>query len=139
MQSLSIKKEVYHEIIDKVGSAPIESGGIIAVRDEAVCDFFFMEGDSGAEFVINAAVFNSVISDWERCGKKFLGIIHSHPNGLSLLSSGDIEYARRVLAFNPAMRCIVMGIVTKSERLNAALRLYAVCEQSCENLQFEVV
>jgi proteasome lid subunit RPN8/RPN11 len=45
-------------------------------------------------------------------GEELRAIYHSHPGGLDVLSSGDLEYARTIFAANPAMTQLSLPLVT---------------------------
>lgn len=139
MKKIRIYKGVYEGILNSFKNAPIESGGIIAAADNGViCDFRFQIGNNGKEFVIDPEIFNPVISEWFLSGKKFAGIIHSHPNGLRILSDCDIGYARKVLEVNPFMRYIVMGVVTVEGEV-VRVHFYGVGKNSRAEIITEII
>lgn len=137
MRKIKIRRRIYGEITGKIANAPIESGGIIACDETGeICDFDFCAG-SGNEYVIDTARFNGAISEWASDGKKFCGIIHSHPNGLSELSPRDVDYARSVLECNPVLDEVLMGIVTV-RNFGGVLYMYSVRKTTCEKIKAEV-
>ena len=109
---MKILNQVYQKIIDTIGQAPIESGGIIGVRDGTICAYYFDEGNSSpTEYKPDTQKINSVIQTWAKERIAFAGIVHSHPNGLKLLSKGDEEYARNILN-DTKLEKLIFPIVT---------------------------
>lgn len=139
MKKVKIFYSVYNRILDFFKNAPIESGGVIATdENNIICDFDFCAGHSDREFTIDPNVFNPVISLWYEAGKNFAGIIHSHPNGLAILSMRDREYAEKILRVNSFMCDIKMGIVTVNGS-SVQLNLYCVCKSLCEEIFVELI
>ena len=95
----NIKLETYNEIIDKIGNAPIESGGILGMKNDVICAFFYDENakTSCDTYIPDIASLNEVIKNWNRQGVKFVGIVHSHANGYDKPSHNDELYAKKLL------------------------------------------
>lgn len=139
MKKIKIFYSTYMQIMECFKNAPIESGGIFATDDSGIiCDIYFCGCNNEKEFVISPKVFNSKIAEWYDNNIMFAWIIHSHPNGLSMLSDNDKEYAKKVLKLNPFMKGIQMGIITY-ESGQIKLKFYTIYKNSCKEKKFEVV
>lgn len=112
---ISIDYRVYRDIIKTVGNSPIESGGIIGMRDECICEFYFdKRGKSGLDFYVPSVEdINCIISRWSRECVRFIGIVHSHPNLFNKPSKNDIQYFKKILDINRRYDYLICPIVTK--------------------------
>lgn len=107
-----IEKSIYEEIVTAFSNAPIESGGILGRKNDVICKFFFDGSNSSTEYRIRAEVLNPIIAEWAKSGILFLGIIHSHPNKIKVLSKTDRAYAENILNLFPHLQYVVFPIVT---------------------------
>lgn len=109
-----INSRVYNEIMYTIGNAPIESGGILGMKDGEICAFYFDKGASTSydAYIPNIKVLNEVIKRWSKRGIRFFGIVHSHANGYDKPSYNDEVYARNLLEQNPSLRSLVFPILT---------------------------
>ena len=110
----NIKLETYNEIIDKIGNAPIESGGILGMKNDVICAFFYDENakTSCDTYIPDIATLNEVIKNWNRQGVKFVGIVHSHANGYDKPSHNDELYAKKLLEHNSSLEFLIFPILT---------------------------
>ncbi len=121
--SMTILYKTYHEIVAKLSNAPIESGGIIGNKSGTVCRFHFDNGRQGLNFYKpNIMILNPILSQWFQQHISFSGIVHSHPNGLTTLSRGDITYAIDILRMNQ-LSSILFPIVTQVQ--DGSFKLFA--------------
>ncbi len=95
---IQILSEVHKQIISCFKNAPIESGGILGIKNGVICSFAMdLLGErSCSEYHPDVKSLNKIISEWAECGISFYGIIHSHPNGQYHLSDSDKEYFDRI-------------------------------------------
>lgn len=111
---MKIIRSVYKKILNTVGNAPIESGGIIGMKNNTVCAFVFdAEGHGYDRYAPSLNTLNKVIEEWFKNDIIFAGIVHSHHNGLNILSKGDREYAKSILDGSPQINSLIFPIVTK--------------------------
>jgi len=109
-----IKSNIYNEIIKSIGNAPIESGGILGIKDGIICAFHFDSYSSNKEdfYIPDICHLNQVINEWQSKGISFCGIVHSHPNKHNKPSRLDEEYARLLLDKNKMISYLIFPIVT---------------------------
>ena len=112
-----IDYSIYRSIIDIIGNSPIESGGIIGIKNNTVCSFYFdcfaKHNDSSYTPSIN--ILNDIIKEWKKEEIDFIGIVHSHPNGYKLPSKNDTLYARMLLDTNENLPFVIFPIVTMDD------------------------
>lgn len=113
---LLMRNAVYDEIRRTVGSLPAEHGGPIGGtrQDDAVTHFHFdaTSERSNVTYTPDHITINRVLKeDWNPAGVKLLGFVHSHPDGFRRPSSGDIDYARRILEHISDMERLWLPIV----------------------------
>ena len=121
---MKIKREIEAQIIEALGRSDLETGGIIGIKDDAICAFCFDKGTASCKkyYEPNVAFLNSVIQNWEDNGITFAGMIHSHPCGNLKLSIEDMEYATRVKNAMPDLKCLLFPIFTVKN--NEAIIVY---------------
>ena len=122
-----VKKEIYDDIVQKIGAAPIESGGILGIKDGVICSFYFdhTSPSRNDEYIPDISVLNEGIKIWFDLGIDFAGIVHSHPNSYDRPSSGDYIYVRRLKKSNPQLEKVFFPIVTKTnEKTNITFYIY---------------
>lgn len=97
---MKIKKEVYESILKSIPEPPPEKGGILG-QQNGVITVFYCDDNSSSEFidryVPDTLKLNKVISEWQKNDIYFCGIYHSHYEGDTSLSGGDIEYIKVIL------------------------------------------
>lgn len=97
IDKMQITESAFNEIVNFIGAKPAESGGALFGReDDYVIRKFVPDVNaktSRATYTINTDYLNPVIKKlWEEDGLSLIGIVHSHPNGLSSLSRPDLHY-----------------------------------------------
>ena len=97
-----IDSSVYKDILETIGNAPIESGGIIGIKNNVICAYYFDKCTYNKEskYVPNISRLNSVIKKWHKQGIEFAGIVHSHPNSYNKPSLSDGDYAKILMENN---------------------------------------
>lgn len=108
-----IKNTILKQIKDTIGKAPIESGGILGLKDNVICAYYFDKGDFCKidEYRPNIKKLNSVINEWGNKGISFIGIIHSHPNSYKIPSLQDCNYVDVLMKQNRFLEKIILPIV----------------------------
>lgn len=93
---MRIEERVWQQIINELGNAPIESGGILGKRNKTVCAFFLDPRGGKEQYKPNTRYLNRVLKRWAKEGIVFAGLAHSHPNGVTFLSREDMSYAQKI-------------------------------------------
>ena len=114
-----IYSNVYEEIIKTIGNAPIESGGIIGIKNNIICKFYFDKSESrhNTMYIPNTKVLNYIIDKWADSNIDFAGIVHSHPNSCTTPSLEDYYYATNLKQLNPTLKKILFPIVTIENKI----------------------
>jgi proteasome lid subunit RPN8/RPN11 len=115
MDSLYLDREVYDQIARTVGRKRAEQGGALGWReDERVVRYFQFDDTAartGATYSPDSATLNAMFqNDWNPRGIRLAGFVHSHPPGLTRPSSGDLAYAKRILAAIPDLPYLLLPI-----------------------------
>ncbi len=112
MQTVLINKDVIETIFRTVGTHPVESGGVLALQDNRIADFYFDGAAGCGERWYHPTVcdIETVVDKWVRSGYQFAGFLHSHPQGTITLSAMDIVAAEQTMISN-RMEQIYMGIL----------------------------
>jgi proteasome lid subunit RPN8/RPN11 len=115
MEHIYLAREVYDEIGRTVGSMRAEQGGALGWReDERVVRYFKFDDTAartGATYSPDYKGLNAMFQqDWNPRGIRLAGFVHSHPSGCTRPSSGDLAYAKRILAAVPDLPYLVLPI-----------------------------
>lgn len=107
---------ILRSIMNTVGAAPPESGGILGGPKDSddITEFVRDEGGTwtGTRYTPDHEGLNRTLrDDWKPHGLDFKGFVHSHPDGYTQLSPGDLRYIRDIFACNPGMRVFMAPIV----------------------------
>lgn len=121
MEIIRITKCVYQKIMDTIGKYPHETGGVLGIKDGTVCKYFFDKKSIGKDDTYSPDVdsINNIISEWEREGIEYAGMIHSHPDDMKKLSYADVYYANKLMDCNN-MSDILFPLVV----MDAEVQLY---------------
>ena len=127
---LKISNNVYHEIIASLGTAPIESGGVLGAKSDGIVTKYYFDksGMSSPQgYSPDVSAINSVLSkDWMPQGIYMTGIIHSHNSGNKYPSCMDIGYGARILGALDTVTEFYIPIFTlENETPNIAC--YKIC------------
>lgn len=103
-------------IMNTVGAAPPESGGILGGPKDSddITEFIRDDGGTwtGTKYTPDHEGLNRMLrDDWKPRGLDFKGFVHSHPDGYTQLSPGDLRYIRRIFDCNPGMQVFMAPIV----------------------------
>lgn len=107
---------IYNKIIKTIGVAPIESGGIIGIKNGVICAYYFDKKAvrRKSEYYPDIKRLNKVINGWSKKNITFAGIVHSHPNSCNQPSIKDKIYAENIIKNNTFLKVILFPIVTVS-------------------------
>ena len=96
---MKIKKRAYRKILRTLNATPIETGGILGIRNGVICAFSYDAGIPNDEcsYIPNTERLNRILKRWCKRGVAFGGMVHSHPCGVTALSCADIAYANSLL------------------------------------------
>ena len=110
-----MKKEVYEKILETIGIAQIESGGIIGKKNGVICKFYFDDSETRYtdKYVPDFIKLNKIIEKWYDDEIFFAGIVHSHPNSCAVPSKEDEVYVSKLMENNSDLNSILFPIVTK--------------------------
>ena len=113
---MEISKEIFSEIINKVGNNDYETGGILGSKDlKHVTHFCFDKYGYSTEvsYTPNVEYINAVLDNWTKEQIYFIGIVHSHVDNSSP-SCADIAYAGEILKTLPHLENFYIPIITKT-------------------------
>lgn len=119
--------EVYEEIRRTIGCRKAEHGGILGSSDGIHIDHFYFDKTavrSSASYTMDAKALNEVIHNWNDNGVQLIGIIHSHPQGMTKPSYGDMEIAKHIIETLDVKGEFFTPIVQVSPKLNGDIRIY---------------
>lgn len=129
MDTLKLSKNVFSQILDTIGKYPPECGGILGAKEDGIItEFYFDEhGTSSANgYAPNVQMINEMlIHDWMPRSVLMVGIVHSHSNGISVPSCGDISYGIRILQALDTVDKFYLPIVT-TDHGNTEISCYGI-------------
>lgn len=116
MKSLQMTQEVYDAIRIEIGNRRPEQGGMLGGdRDEGVIRCFHFDDSArrtGGTYTPDHVFLNRLLDeDWNPKGIRLMGFVHSHPGYFRSLSSGDRDYARRILLAIKDLEELILPIV----------------------------
>lgn len=96
----------YNEIINKIGSTPAETGGLLfGKEDDFIVRKFVFDKHAKvtkSTYTFNVEYLNSEIKRlWDDEGLSCIGFIHSHPRGCGQPSPPDIQYFSNMFKYMP--------------------------------------
>lgn len=128
--------KVYSEICRTIGTRKPEQGGILGSSDGKHIDHYYFDKTadcSAASYTMNTTVLNEIIHEWNDNGVQLIGIIHSHPRGITSPSAGDKETAKHIIETVNVEGKFFTPIVQVSNKLNGDIEIYPYTfEQSVE-------
>jgi len=114
MGNVFIKKEIYNRLFSELKDQEKEQGGILGCGSDGVISAFFPDPGKDScpgKYIPDTTVLNKVIQDWNACGIRFCGIIHTHTNGRSTLTETDLEYGRRIISCFPELKQLYLPLM----------------------------
>ena len=125
-------------MIDFFSRSPIESGGIFGAQKGVVCRFCpDRHAVLSDEYRPNVEFLNRKIAEWEEEEILFIGIAHSHPNGLLRLSSEDMRYAKEIISRNPHLKELKFAVA--ASRKNTFQLAFYDCMREDERREFRTL
>ncbi len=128
--------EVYDQIRRTIGTRKPEQGGILGSSDGVHIDNYYFDKTAdrtAASYTMDAKALNEVIHEWNDNGIQLVGIIHSHPQGYTKPSLGDMETARHIIETIDVKGKFFTPIVQVSPKLNGDIKIYSYTfEQTVE-------
>lgn len=122
-----ITAEVYDQIKRTIGTRKPEQGGILGSSDGVHIDYYYFDKTAdrtSASYTMDAKALNEVIHGWNDNGIQLVGIIHSHPQGCTKPSYGDMETARHIIETIDVKGKFFTPIVQVSPKLNGDIKIY---------------
>lgn len=103
-------------VMSTVGSQPAETGGMLGgvYGSNFVDHFYFDRGDARTRSTYSPTTetINGLLrDDWNPRQIRLLGCVHSHPDGATSPSHGDLIYAERILGAIPSLDRLLLPIV----------------------------
>lgn len=122
-----ITAEVYDQIKRTIGTRKPEQGGILGSSDGIHIDHYYFDKTAdrtSASYTMDAKALNEVIHEWNDNGIQLVGIIHSHPQGVTKPSYGDMETARHIIETIDVKGKFFTPIVQVSPKLNGDITIH---------------
>ena len=119
--------EVYEQIRRTIGTRKPEQGGILGSSAGIHIDYYYFDKTAdrtAASYTMDVKALNEVIHRWNDNGIQLVGIIHSHPQGCTRPSYGDMETAKHIIETIDVRGKFFTPIVQVSPRLNGDIKLY---------------
>ncbi|MCL2592431.1 MAG: hypothetical protein FWD82_03605 [Defluviitaleaceae bacterium] len=101
---MKIDAKIYDKILECIPSIPPETGGILGGDSDIITNFIFDGGLSDSDegrYYPDIDKINTYLSDWQKSGIKFYGILHSHFTNERTLSMGDRQYIKNIMMSMP--------------------------------------
>lgn len=128
--------EVYKEIRRTIGCRKPEQGGILGSSDGRHIDYYYFDSSAdrcAGSYTMNTKVLNEVIHEWNDNDIQLIGVIHSHPQGVTRPSHGDMLTAKHIIESINVEGKFFTPIVQVSPKLNGDIKIYPYTfEQSVE-------
>ena len=103
-----------------------EQGCILGKTKDVVNRVFFDEGNKKeGEYEPNIELLNKALENWFGDGIEFVGMAHSHPNGLLLMSDNDEHYMRELRNSND-MNKLYFLIVSYDENGDFLIKVHSL-------------
>lgn len=114
---MKIKRKVLNEIVSTIGKKKPETGGVLGIRNDVICAFYFdINSDyQEGEYCPDTNDINLKLQEWGEDGIDFAGLIHSHPNNCQLLSNGDKVGIETIVKAIPPFDALYFPIVTNED------------------------
>lgn len=119
--------EVYEQIRNTIGVRKPENGGILGSSDGVHIDHYYFDATadrSSVTYTMDHHALNKVIHDWNDHDIMLVGIIHSHPDGCTAPSYGDMQTAKRIIETVDVKGRFFTPIVQVSPKLNGDITIY---------------
>lgn len=128
--------EVYDEICKTIGCRRPEYGGLLGSSDGVHIDHYYFDATSersAGVYMMDIPACNKVIHEWNDNDIELIGVIHSHLNGVTRPSHGDLLMAKNIIESINVHGRFFTPIVQVSPKLNGEIKIYPYSfEQSVE-------
>lgn len=128
--------EVYDEICKTIGCRRPEYGGLLGSSDGEHIDHFYFDATSersSGVYMMDIPACNKVIHEWNDNDIELVGVIHSHPHGVTRPSHGDLLMTKNIIESINVHGRFFTPIVQVSPKLNGEIKIYPYSfEQSVE-------
>lgn len=109
-----IKESTYFKIKNELSFNPkFECGGILGKKENCISVFEYDKIGSEKHcnmYFPDVNSLNKTLETWRDENVEFCGFVHSHPNGSSELSNGDINFVLKIIENFDNIDSLVMGI-----------------------------
>ena len=117
---MKLTQPVYQAIFKDLVNLRDEQGAMLlgpSGDDELVDEIIFDQWGKGSplQFEFNEVKLNQILRRALAEGKDAKGFIHNHPEGINMLSNGDIDYVRGVFAKNAGTDWFFMPLFVDGE------------------------
>ena len=119
--------EVYEQIRNTIGVSRPENGGILGSSDGVHIDHYYFDATadrSSVTYTMDHHALNKVIHEWNDNDIMLVGIIHSHPDGCTAPSYGDMLTASHIIETIDVKGRFFTPIVQVSPKLNGDITIY---------------
>ena len=126
-RALNMTEEVLSQIRETIGKRRPESGGILGSSDGKTIDHYYFDvyaATSSGTYTMNTKALNAEIRRWNDNDIRFMGIIHSHPKGVTAPSSQDIANAKHIIDIVDVGGELMIPIVQVSDDLSGDINIY---------------
>lgn len=137
---MRIKADIYEEMREFFKSSPFfERGCVLGSENGLITHIYKDEGNrQEGEYVPDIDRINVVLEEWFEKGVDFVGLAHSHPNGLVLMSKNDEEYMEELKRLNE-LDIIYFPIASFDRNGNYLIKAYALKEEAIYVEDIEIV
>lgn len=122
-----ITAEVQRQIAQTIGTRCPEQGGILGSSDGERIDHYYFDSGArvtGSTYTFDDRTLNRVIRQWNRMGVRFIGVVHSHPEGYTRPSQGDLNIASQIIETMDVGGHLFTPIVQVDPELTGDIRIY---------------
>ena len=122
MAAMRIYAEIYKYLLSCYSEVPPEQGGILGMKNGVVCAYLHDSATKITDCAVyqpNIHFLNAQIQTWAENGVAFCGIVHSHPQGQTALSSDDAAYISELYKKNPLLKTTYYPLVLNKSKLAA--------------------
>lgn len=138
------KESTYEKIQKELSKNPkFECGGILGKSKNCITAFEYDKTGSNKSsnmYFPDVETLNAILETWEKENISFCGFVHSHPNGSSELSNGDINFALKIINNFDNMDSLLMGIhVVSPDCKNSNLAWYLVCKDKVDKTYPDII
>lgn len=97
---MKIFKSTFDKIMASYPNVPPENGGILGSKNGILCEYIHdksLQSYDEAIYVPDIVFLNKCIERWKTNNVAFAGMIHSHKRGEEALSTGDLQFIKKIM------------------------------------------